>query len=809
MKVSNSWLKDYIDFEMSAQELSDALTMAGLEVDSFTPRFEFLNTVVVGKIVEIEKHPNADKLSCCKVDTGDAVLNIVCGAPNAREGLVTPCALIGTEFPDGLVIKKSKLRGQKSEGMLCSASELGISSDHSGILELDEHLKPGSPVAQALDLDDYQYEIDLTPNRPDCLSLMGVAREIAAMTGKKITYPAVRLPEPSKKYKTIHDYTSIDIEDPDKCPRFTARLIFDVKVGPSPAWLADRLTSVGLNPINNIVDVTNFVMMETGQPLHAYDYDTLSDHRIVVKAAAEKETFVTLDGKKHELTSDNLMIHDSEKGIGIAGVMGGLNSEIEDTTHHVLLEVAYFDPVTVRKGAKLAGIGTDASHRFERGVDPENTLFALNRAAALIAELGSGELVEGEIDERPRRVENKSIEFSVSFINKRLGTSLSREEVIAHLESIEFEVEVESDDLLKTTPPSFRVDLEKPEDILEEIARLWGYNRIETTFSKIPAVARKSQGRVDFRKSIKHIISSFGFSETLNYSFIHMNSCDRLGLSEDDSRRNVAEILNPISEEMSVLRSSLIPGMLETMQRNNAKQVKDLRMFEVGNVFAGSGKNTQPSETEMIVCLMTGNRDSRSWHAANAECDFYDMKGVCEGIFSVLKLSQVKFTQLTDPSVTYLRKGHAAEIRLDQERLGILGEVDPGVSDQFNLKQKAFICELDFSCLMKHVPDSIQTEPIPKYPSVSRDLTLIVDRSVEASDILESIGGMDKKKYLMESIHLLDVYEGKNIPDHKKSLSFRVVYRSDTKTLNDKAVNKTHVKVSGIVIKKFDADLPA
>ncbi len=353
------------------------------------------------------------------------------------------------------------------------------------------------------------------------------------------------------------------------------------------------------------------------------------------------------------------------------------------------------------------------------------------------------------------------------------------------------------------------MDLERPEDILEEVARLWGYNKIETTFLRIPAVARNHQIRVDFRKRIKNTVASFGFSETLNYSFINANSCDRLNLMDDDPRRNVAEILNPISEEMSVLRSSLVPGLLEAMQRNNAKQVKDLRLFEVGNVFVGSGKNTQPIEKELIVGLITGRRQEQSWLSNNESCDFYDLKGVCEGVFSLLKLQNVTFTRLKDPLCTYLQKGHSAEIRVGDIRLGVIGEVDAGVIKSFALRQKAYIFELDFHALKNAVTGKIQTEPIPRYPSVSRDLTLIVDRVIEASKIIDSLEAMDKKKYLIESIDLLGVYEGAKIPEAKKSLSFRVVYRSEKKTLKDKAVNKTHVKVSGIVIKKFKADLPA
>jgi len=489
MKISLSWLKQYIDVDININDLADALTMAGLEVEAVSDRYDYLNSVIIGRIAKIDPHPNANKLKLCRVDIGDRMLTVVCGAPNVRNDMLAPCAMPGTCFPKGTILEKSIIRGKASEGMLCSEMELGLSADSDGIMELGPNYSVGSFLNKALGLSDPVLEIDLTPNRPDCLSIIGTAREIAAFQKKKVTYPEIFLPE---SFDDISDHTSITLMAPELCPRYAASLVFDITVGPSPFWLQDRLASVGLKPINNIVDITNFVMMETGQPLHAFDFDRLAENRIVVRTAREGEAFITLDGKERRLDPEMLMICDGEKPVALAGVMGGLNSEIEDTTTKVLLESAYFDPVCIRKTSKKTGLNTDASHRFERGVDPNGTLTALNRATQLMAEIGGGRLVKGTIDAYPNPFPEKIIHFSVTELNRRLGTCLDINDIENHLKSIEFQVDKTGNDNLQVIPPSCRVDITRFEDITEEIARLFGYNNIKTTFPLISAEGRNT-----------------------------------------------------------------------------------------------------------------------------------------------------------------------------------------------------------------------------------------------------------------------------------------------------------------------------
>jgi len=555
MKFSLSWLTEYIPVEISAAELSDRLTMAGLEVDSISDRYEYLDTVITGRIVESKPHPDAESLKLCVVDIGGEELEIVCGAPNAETGMVTACAIPGTVFPDGRVLEKAVIRNRESNGMLCSEYELGIGPDSSGILSLSPDILPGEKVAKVLGLSDAVFEVDLTPNRPDCLGIIGIAREVAAIQSGPLRYPEKT---DSGSGSAVFDYTSVSIQDPDLCPRYCARVVLDVTMGPSPFWLQDRLLSVGLRPINNLVDITNFVMMETGQPLHAFDFDKLADNRIVVRAAEKGESFTTLDGKERKLSSGMLMICDAEKPVALAGVMGGFNSEISEETRSVLIESACFNPASVRKTSKSLGLYTDASYRFERGVDPDGTVAALNRAAVLMQEITGGRLVEGVIDEHPGPAEIKTIPLSVKNTNRLLGTDLDQKSMADHLKSIEFSVEERGDDLLAVTVPSFRVDVSRHEDLVEEVARLSGYNSIPTTFPLIPSDTRLPSRRLVIRNEIKNLLLGYGFSEAINYSFINRSACEQLRLGLDDPRRNMLEILNPLSEEQSVMRTSLI-----------------------------------------------------------------------------------------------------------------------------------------------------------------------------------------------------------------------------------------------------------
>ena len=811
MKVSLSWLKEYTSVDIEPTEMAAKLTMAGLEVESFYDRYAYLDKVVVARVVETKKHPNADKLTCCSVNVGnDEIKNIVCGAPNVREGLVVPCAIIGAVLPGDFKIKKSKLRGEVSEGMLCSSSELKLDSIFSGIMELDQNLVPGTPLADALGLSDYIFDIDLTPNRPDCLSMTGVAREIAAFKrpAEKLFIPKADLDGKIRETSFIDDFAKVDIIDSDLCPRYTAGLVLDVKVKPSPFWLRQRLEAIEMNPVNNIVDITNFVMMETGQPLHAFDFDLISEGRIEVRKAGDDKKFTTLDGKEHDLEPDMLMICDGKGPVAVAGVMGGENSEISEKTTRVLVESAYFNPVSVRKTSKRTGIITDASHRFERGVDPCNTKNVLKRALALMADIGDGAIVKGIIDEHPVKKPLTEIMLDINSLNKRLGTNFSSKEISEFLESVEFKVTRVNDTVLKVIVPCFRVDVSRPEDLSEEVARLWGYDNIKTSFPEIPAQGGKLSPVITLRENIREIMNGVGFSEAVNYSFISSDFCDKLLLNSGDKKRNVETILNPISDEMSVLRTSLLPGLLDTMRRNNYQQIDNLKLFETGHVFFAVQKGVQPEEKEMAAALWTGGKSELSWHSKKIDSDFFDMKGAVEGLLNGLGISNLVFSRANDKEFPYLKKGYAAVITKKDEQLGSIGQINSRVLNDFSLKQDTFVFELDMESLLKALPESIQAVAIPKFPSLSRDITIIVDKDVEAGAVISEIKGLMEKNPLIEDVFLFDVYEGKPLCENKKSLSLRVVYRSWEKTLKEKMVKGVHNHISKLIIDKFKADLP-
>ncbi len=811
MKVSLSWLKEYVSVDLEPSVMSDRLTMAGLEVDAVEQRFDYLDNVVVARVDEVKKHPNADKLSVCQVNTGDKELvQIVCGAPNVREGMFVPCALPGAVLPGEFKIKKGKLRGEKSCGMLCSASELRLNTDASGIMDLEGEFAPGMPLEDALKLSDTVFEIDLTPNRPDCLSMIGVAREVAAfdLPAKEVTLPDFSLPKDKICDESIHDYAKVEIQDPDLCPRYTAGMLFNVKIEPSPFWLQEKLESIGLTPINNVVDITNFVMMETGQPLHAFDFDEIADSKIIVRRAGDDDEFTTLDSKEHKLEPDMLMICDGKKPVGVAGVMGGENSEISEKTTRVLVESAYFNPVSIRKTAKKTGIGTDASHRFERGVDPDGTLNALKRSVALIAQVCDAKIAKDLIDEHPQKPVPVEIDLDTSALNVRLGTDLDTGAIKEILESVAFEVQKTGDTRLKVGVPFFRVDVARPEDLSEEVARLWGYNKIETSYPQVPAKGKLLDPKISLRENIRQAMTGFSFSEAINYNFVNEDSCNRLNLGEDDKRRRVETILNPISEQMSVLRSSLLPGLLETMKRNVSQQSNSLQIFEIGKVFYATQKGSLPEEYESLAGLITGNRLEQSWFAKKTAYDFFDLKGVVEGLFDALMIGNLNFERADSNRFPYFETGHAAMITSGETILGTLGKIDAKVLKNYGLKTDAFVFDFSMTAIQDLLPEAINAKPLPKFPSTSRDITIIVDRTVRVGAVLDKINGISKKEALVESVSLFDVFEGKPLADGKKSLSFRVVYRSPNKTLTEKNIKKLHTKISKIVIDQFDADLP-
>jgi phenylalanyl-tRNA synthetase beta chain len=803
MIVSLSWLKEYVDIAMPPDKLAEALTMAGLEVELIYDRYEYLETVLIGRVVDISPHPGADHLKICTVDIKDQPLNVVCGAPNVDLNILSPVALPGTQFPDGTVLEKSSLRGQVSDAMLCSEMELGLGLDAAGLMILDASYPVGESLNSVLKLSDYVLEIGLTPNRPDCLSFMGVAREIAAIQNSGLKPFDATLNDRSNQISAI---TSVTLQDPDHCPRYTARLIEDVQIVPSPFWLQDRLASIGLRPINAIVDITNFVMMETGQPLHAFDFDRLDENRIVVRTATPGEQFASLDGKTRELTSEMLMICDGQKPVAIGGVMGGENSEIQDDTSRVLLESAYFNPISIRKTSKKLGLQTDASHRFERGTDPQGTVAAINRAAQLILEIAGGRLVEGLIDAGPSLPEVSPIPLNTHKTNTVLGTTFDQPEIQGYLNRLEFQTEPLDSENLNVYPPSFRVDVSRPEDLIEEVARLCGYQSIPTTFPLIPADKRTFNPEILFRDRVRTSMCGLGFFEVINYSFMNLRACDMLGLPSDDQRRHVLAISNPISEDQTVMRTTLLPGLISCMALNISQQVNTQRLYEIGNCFYANGQDQLPIEIERLAGLWTGNRFMDSWHSKNVPCDFFDLKGAVEGLMVSINIKDFTFSAIPESQVSCCRPGHGANIFAADRHIGYIGEVHPEVRKAFDLKQTAFVFEIDLNQLRDLQIEAIRSKPLSKFPAISRDITLIVDKTVEYQAVLTSIQG--ESSPIMESVDLFDAFEGDPIPKGQKSLSFRIVYRSTEKTLEDSDVSTLLDNTTRRIIKEFNADLP-
>jgi phenylalanyl-tRNA synthetase beta chain len=803
MKVSLSWLAEYVAVDMPVEKLANMLTMAGLEVEAVEDRYGYLDTVVVGRIVEMIPHPNADRLKVCRVEAGPETYSVVCGAPNAAVNLKAPLALAGTQLPGGMLVSAGNVRGQKSEAMLCSQAELGLGQDSAGLMEVPDEIPPGTPLNKALELSDQTLEIGLTPNRADCLSLIGIAREVAGFNGAALKRPPVQTVPVGGP---IAERTSVTVEAPNHCPRYAARMVVGITVGPSPFWLKDRLISVGLRPINNIVDITNYIMMETGQPLHAFDFDRLAGHRIVVRTAGQGERFTTLDGKERILNQDMLMICDGEKPVAIGGVMGGVNSEIESTTTRVLLESAYFNPVSIRKTAKQLGLKTDASHRFERGVDPQGTLVALERAAQLIAELGGGRLIDGCIDVSHALPQTPALRLSAAATNRLLGTRMQRDEMARLLSAIEFKIDIESEDVLKVVTPSFRVDVSRPEDLMEEVARRAGYDCIPVTYPPLPAVTRPAPPLWTLRQSIRTSMAGLGFAEIITYSFVHADSCRRLRLPDDDRRCRQLPILNPLSEDQAVMRTSLMPGLLETMKHNLSRQSRNLKLFETGKIFIARDGDVQPEEIDMLAGLWTGDRAEFEWHTKPEPCDFFDLKGAAESLLYGLHTDGVQFTRLPDEQCAYTQPGNSAQIVLDGEPAGIIGEVHSRVLAAYELRQMAFVFEIEIARLIPHLAGTIRTSALPKFPSVSRDVTLILAKEEETGALLSHIRQMDEP--LIEEVRLFDVFTGPPVAEGRKSVSVRIVYRSAETTLEDTAVNEIHKRISDRLIEAFNAELP-
>ena len=804
MKISLDWLTQYVDIDTEPARLADMLTMSGFEVEAVFDPWTHLAGVVCAKVLEVRKHPDADRLKCCKVDTGDAVVSIVCGAPNVASGMNAACATPGTVLPSGEEVTAGTIRGQRSEGMLCSASELGIGTDASIILALENTIRPGTPLAEALGLSDTVFEIGLTPNRPDCLSFIGIAREVAAMTDRTLRLPVTELVQNAPD---IREQTSVEILNPGMCPRYSARLLSGVTVGRSPKWLERRLLSIGLKPINNLVDITNYVMMETGQPLHAFDFDHLAENRIVVRTRASEaeKTFVTLDGKERAIEDDMLMICDGKAPVAVAGVMGGENSEIIQSTTNVLIESAHFEPVSIRKTAKRLGLSTDASHRFERGVDPAGTVYAMDRAAALMAEIAGGEIHSGIIDEYPRPAAIEPIRLSAKKTNRHLGTNLDSSEIGRLLWAIGFEVSPGESDIMDVLAPSFRMDVTRPEDLMEEVARLSGYDNIATTYPAIPARTRPPLRSHMLKEQLRDRMAAVGFNEAIHYSFTGKNA-RILEFPEGDPRHAELPILNPLSETQSVMRTTLIGSLLEACQKNLFRQEKDLKLFELGKAFYSRGTEALPVEQGLLAAVWTGAGRPASWHEKRTPCDFYDIKGVLESLFSYLRINDVTWRATPADRCAFTRPGQSATIHAADMELGVAGEIKESIRKRYDIGQNVFAFEIDTDRLFGLVPEGFSFSPVPRFPATSRDMTLIIDETVAAGDIVKKIREMNVD--IIENILVFDVYSGKPIEAGKKSLSIRITYRSHDKTLEEEPVSTLHQEITERLITEFGADLP-
>ncbi|ABK16129.1 phenylalanine--tRNA ligase subunit beta [Syntrophobacter fumaroxidans] len=799
MIVSLKWLRDYVETSLSVEELTHRLTMVGLEIDGCHPLHPCLGRVVTARVEKVEPHPRADRLSVCEVSDGHGRYSVVCGAPNVKAGQIVPLALPGAELASGVKIGQATIRGVASLGMLCSQKELGLGEDASGIWPLPGEVPVGVPLSEALDLDDTILDVAVTPNRGDCLSIVGIAREIAAISGVRLRYPAVACRETGPEVDSL---ASVRIDAPDGCPRYAARVIEGITVGPSPQWLKDRLEAVGLRSINNIVDVTNYILMELGQPLHAFDFDLLREQRIVVRYAREGERFTTLDGTERILFGDTLMICDGVGPVAVAGIMGGLDSEIGARTRRVLIESACFEPRCIRRSSRKLGLRTESSYRFERGVDPEGVIRALDRAAQLMVEVGGGDLATGRVDAYPRPAEKPVLVLRTDRVNRFLGTDLTPAEMAGALRSIEMQVE-ENGGGLEVIPPTFRPDITREVDLAEEIARLAGYDRVPVTYPEVRMEAASLDRHLQARMDIKGYLEGAGFFEAINYSFVSMESLRKLKFPAGDRRLNPVQIRNPLSEEQAVMRTTLVPSLLQTARYNFDHKNDDLKLFELSKVFLPVEGAPLPEEVHEVAGILAGKRSLNLLYGGDDDVDYADAKGIVEGILELLHIEGVRFDSEAPPP--YLDAACAATIMHGELNLGAVGRVAADVRAAFDLKKPVFVFDLDFERLFGIARPPAFFSSLPKFPSVSRDMALVVDESVPVQGPFDFIRSQGEA--LLEHIDIFDIYRDPQLGAGRKSIGYRLVYRAADRSLTDEEVNRLHEGLVSKVLVEFDARL--
>ena len=792
MNTSLSWIKTYVpDLDVTAQEYTDAMTLTGTKVEGFTELDADLDKIVIGQIDKIEKHPDADKLIICQVNIGTESVQIVTGAPNVKEGDKVPVVLDGGRVagghdgkmtPGGIKIKKGKLRGVESCGMMCSIEELGSTREmypeapEYGIYIFPEDAVVGESAIKALGLDDVVFEYEITSNRVDCYGVLGIAREAAATFQKKFCPPVV---EVKGNDENASEYVKVTVEDPELCPRYCARVVKNVKIGPSPKWMQRCLASNGIRPINNLVDITNYVMEEFGQPMHAYDLDTIANREIIVRRAGKDEKFVTLDGQERTMDENVLMICDGEKAVGIAGIMGGENSMITDDVKTVLFEAACFDGTSIRLSSKRIGLRTDASGKFEKGLDPNNAQAAIDRACQLMEELGAGEVVGGMVDVCNETREPSRVKFEPEKINKLLGTNLTKEEMLGYLGRVELAYDEKTDEIVA---PTFRQDIHCNADVAEEVARFYGYDKIPMTLPTGEATTGKLPFKLRIQEVARDIAEYCGFSEGMSYSFESPKVFDKLCIPEDSDLRKVITISNPLGEDYSIMRTSTLNGMLASLSTNYNRRNKDVRLYELGNIYLPKSLpiTELPDERTMFTLGMYGNGD------------FFDMKGVCEEFFEKIGMKK-KVTYDPNSEKPFLHPGRQANMIYEGKVVGYLGEVHPSVADNYSIGEKAYIAVIDILDILEFAGFNHKYTGIAKYPAVTRDLSLVVPHAVLAGQIEEIFD--QRGGNILESYQLFDIYEGAQIEKGFKSMAYSLVFRAHDKTLGENEISAAMKKI--------------
>ena len=792
MNTSLSWIKAYVpDLDVTAQEYTDAMTLSGTKVEGYEELDADLDKIVIGQIDKIEKHPDADKLIVCQVNVGTEQVQIVTGAGNVHEGDKVPVVLDGgrvagghdgSKTPGGIKIKKGKLRGIESYGMMCSIEELGSTKEmypeapEDGIYIMPEDAEIGASAIEALGLNDVVFEYEVTSNRVDCYSVIGIAREAAATFRKEFHPPVVA---ETGNSEDVNDYIKVSVENTDLCPRYCARVVKNVKIGPSPEWMQRRLASVGIRPINNLVDITNYVMEEYGQPMHAFDLDTVADHQIVVKTAQDGDKFTTLDGQERNLDKDVLMICDGEKAIGIAGIMGGENSMITDDVQTMLFEAACFDGVNIRKSSKRVGLRTDASGKFEKGLDPNNAKAAIDRACQLVEELGAGEVVGGTVDVYGKVKEPVRVPFDAEKVNVLLGTEIPEAEMLKYFEMIGLEYDAAAKEVIA---PTFRHDLFRLADLAEEVARFYGYDNIPTTLPTGEATTGKLSYKLRVEEVARDIAEFCGFSQGMSYSFESPKVFDKLLLPADSPLRRTVEITNPLGEDYSIMRTTSLSGMLTSLATNYNRRNKDVRLYELGNIYLPKALplTELPEERMQFTLGMYGNGD------------FFSMKGVVEEFFEKIGMKK-KETYDPNAAKPYLHPGRQANIIYENKVVGYLGEVHPEVADNYGIGKRAYVAVIDMPEIMEFATFDRKYTGIAKYPAVTRDISMVVPKKILAGqleEVIEKMGGA-----YLESYKLFDLYEGAQIKAGFKSIAYSIVFRAKDKTLEEADVAASMKKI--------------